>query len=294
MTATLRTFLAHLAKRLDAAAVDSPRLSAEVLLAHGLEISRSDLTKKLIMEPDATISASLVPKVCERITRRESGEPVAYIVGVKEFFGRDFSVTSATLVPRPETEVLVEAALAFAAARHASIPSSFIDLGTGSGAIAITLALECPDWSGTAVDLSVEAVSVAQQNARTLGANNLDIRFCDFLGPDLPQGPYGMVLSNPPYVSEMEYKTISNEVRAFEPKSALVPNVPNANGLEYLLDILDLAENMLVPGGLLLMEMGCMQGKALLERAACLPGWRDCRVIHDLAGLPRVLHSIRV
>ena len=295
MSAMLRALLGQFTERLAAAEVDSPRLSAEVLLAHSLKISRQDLLKKLILEPDACVAPEILAKAETSVARRESGEPVAYIVGAKEFYGRDFAVTPATLIPRPETELLVEAALAFSAT-HSSChgPLSFLDLGTGSGAIAVTVALELPSWHGVAVDISGDALAVAQKNAQTLGVANLDFLLCDFLGPSLPQGPFGMVLSNPPYVSEDEYSAISHEVKGFEPRSALVPKIASATGLEYLCAILGLAENILVPGGLLLMEIGYTQGDALMEQTAALSAWKDCRVIPDLAGLPRVFQAIRM
>ena len=294
MAATHRTLLGQFTQRLESAGIDSPRLSAEILLAHSLKISRSDLLKKLIMEPNAPLTAQNVIEADTLIARRERGEPAAYILGAKEFYGRNFTVTPATLIPRPETETLIDTALAFAATYHSdTIPLSFTDLGTGSGAIAITIALELPTWHGVAVDISPAALSVAQQNAVSLSAKNLEFAQCDFLNPSLPNFPYAMVLSNPPYVSEAEYNTISPEVKNFEPKNALVPNVAEANGLEHLLGILHTAEAVLVPGGLLLLEMGCTQSHMLMEAATALSAWGNCRVIHDLAGLPRLFHAIR-
>ena len=293
MPAMLRALIDSFANRLAAVAVDSPRLSAEILLAHSMGISRSDLLKQRILEPDTPIAPAVLARAEALIARRELGEPSAYILGFKEFYGRDFAVTPATLVPRPETETLVDTALAFALCHKPCLtPPTFIDLGTGSGAIAVTLALELPAWHGVAVDISRDALSVARQNAQGLGAANLDFLLCDFLSPALPQEPFNMVLSNPPYVSEVEYNAISHEVRGFEPKTALVPDAENATGLEYLFGILAVAEQVLVPGGLLLMEMGCSQGDALMGRAAQSPAWKDCRVIRDLAGLPRLFHAV--
>lgn len=289
---TLRETIDRFIGRLSAASVDSPRLSAEVLLAFALHRERSELVKNLLLYPDSPMDEAVLDIAEKLVQRREKGEPVAYITGRKEFYGRDFMVTPATLIPRPDTETLVETALAFAKAYPQSTPC-FIDLGTGSGAIAVTLALELPIWRGVAVDISPDALRVAEQNAQNLGATNVDFVPCDFLGPDLPHGPYDMVLANPPYVSEEEYSTLSHEVAGFEPKSALVPPVDEAGGLEHLAAILNRTESLLVPGGLLLMEMGCTQGTALLEKASILSFLRDCRIIHDLAGLPRIFYAIR-
>ena len=293
MPVMLRALLGLFTDRLAAAAVDSPRLSAEILLAHSLCLSRSDLLKQLILEPDTQIPPESLAVAEAFITRRESGEPSAYILGVKEFYGRDFAVTPSTLIPRPETETLVETALAFAANRKScSTPPLFIDLGSGSGAIAVTLALELPAWRGVAVDISPGALNIARQNAQILGAANLEFSLCDFLSPALPQGQFDMVLSNPPYVSEVEYNAISYEIRGFEPKIALVPDAENATGLEHLFGIFSVAERVLIPGGLLLMEMGSTQGDVLMERAVRSSAWNDCRVICDLAGLPRLFHAV--
>jgi release factor glutamine methyltransferase len=293
MAAMLRALLADYTARLESAGVDSPRLSAEVLLARAMEISRAELLKTLLMEPEKTVPQSNAARAAAYVARRQTGEPVAYITGVKEFYGRNFAVAPATLIPRPDTETLIDAALVFAGCRMPADRQRFIDLGTGSGAIAVTLALELPSWKGIAVDISPEALAVAEQNAGALGAVNLDCILCDYLGPDLPQGPYDMVAANPPYVGEEEYRGLSSEIRCFEPQSALVPPFPGSTGLEHLAAILGMAERLLSPGGLLLMEMGHTQGGALMDAALPAPAWTECRVINDLAGLPRVFQALR-
>lgn len=291
---TLRELLASYTVRLENAGADSPRLSAELLLAHSMGVERGDIIKKCIMNPGEMLDGKTAARAETLIRRRENGEPAAYILGAKEFYGRRFQVTPATLVPRPDTETLVEAALVFAAS-HAGphSPLSFIDLGTGSGAIAVTLALELPSWRGLAVDISSEALAVAARNARNLGASNLAFACCDFLSPELPQGPYDLLVANPPYVSEREYGALSREVTDFEPKSALVPAAPNADGFEHLFAVMNMGTRMLRPGGLLLMEMGFTQGDTLLRRAQASSAWADCRILHDLAGLPRVFRATR-
>lgn len=288
--AGIRELLRQYADRLEKAGIDSPRLSAEVLLAEAMRISRPELLKTLLLSPDREAGADAEVF----ITRRECGEPVAYITGRKEFFGRDFVVTRATLIPRPDTEILIECALAFAASYSPPELPQFMDMGTGSGAIAVTLALELPGWQGLAVDISREALVVAERNAQALGAANVHFLQRDFLSPLLPPSPYDLVAANPPYVSAAEYAALSREITAYEPKSALVPDAQNATGLECLLAIMDKAETLLRQGGLLLMEMGCTQGDALLEHAASKGGaWRDARILPDLAGLPRVFRATR-
>lgn len=288
--AGIRELLLHYADRLEKAGVDSPRLSAEVLLAKSMEISRPELLKMLVMSPGRELGADAE----EFIARRERGEPVAYITGKKEFFGRDFAVTRATLIPRPETETLVEAALAFAAAHSPPARPRFMDMGTGSGAIAVTLALELPLWQGLAVDISQGALAVAERNAQNLGAENVRFLLQDFLSPALPAGPYDLIVANPPYVGEAEYGTLSPEIAAYEPKSALVPDAKNAVGLECLFAIVDRAESLLRQSGLLLMEMGCAQGEALLKHAGSKGAvWKNTRILPDMAGLPRVFRAAR-
>lgn len=291
MTMLRKTLQAYTA-RLERAGVDSPRLSAELLLSAAMGLDRDALVKRLIMEPESVLGADSLARAETFIARREQGEPAAYITGVKEFYGRDFIVTRATLIPRPDTETLIEAALAFAAGYAAPSTPSFIDLGTGSGAIAVTLALELPAWQGMAMDISPEALAVAEQNAYRLGADTLRFLPGDFCTA-VPSGPFDMIVSNPPYVSEAEHMALSPEVAEFEPKSALVPPVQDASGLEFLLAVMDVAAPRLRRGGLLLMEMGCSQGEALLGRAAKSPAWDNCRILRDLAGLPRVFSASR-
>ena len=289
---TFRDALTSFTARLTAAGADSPRLSAEVLLAFAMDAERDDLLKTLLLFPEKEAGEDTLLRAESFVRRREAGEPVAYITGAKEFYGRDFAVTPATLIPRPDTETLVEAALSFARSYQPCRQPSFIDLGTGSGAIAVTLALELPAWRGTGIDISPGALSVAKRNATALGADNLEFALRDFLGPDILRGSHDMVLANPPYVSEREYRILSPEVANFEPKSALVPDEADPDGTAHLFALLGVAERILVPGGLLLMEMGCTQGTALMERTGVSSAWENCRIIHDLAGLPRVFHAV--
>lgn len=286
---TLNTYAARLAE----AGVDSPRLSAEVLLALALKISRQDLLKELLLRPGTRLAPDAAARAETLVARRERGEPVAYITGVKEFYGRDFHVTPYTLIPRPDTETLIDAALAFAAGYTVPTPT-FLDLGTGSGAIAVTLALELPSWRGVGLDISPGALNVAKRNAAALGAANAVFLLQDFRSPEIPAGPFDMIVSNPPYVSEAEYVTLSPEVRAFEPKSALVPDGSHATGLECLTTLMDKSFPLLKNGGLLLLEMGCGQGDALLRHAkASGSAWADIRILPDMAGLPRVFRALR-
>ena len=299
----LRAALHFCSARLEQSGADAPRLSAELLLAKALGLDRNALLKRLILEPKAVLPRPALQEFAELIARRAAGEPAAYILGRKEFYGREFAVTPDTLIPRPETELLIDLALEYGRGPgFAGATPSFADFGTGTGCIAVTLALELPGWRGIAVEKSPSALRVARDNAARLGAKNLCLALGDFRIPPVAPASLDLLISNPPYVGEAEYRTLSREVRAFEPKSALVPCSGNrrtqagrlsgippageASGLEDAEALLELARTLLKPGGLLLMETGSTQGPALLSR---LQGWSKARLHKDLAGLDRVI-----
>jgi release factor glutamine methyltransferase len=223
------------------------------------------------------------------LDRRRAGEPVAFLLGRREFYGRSFEVGPAALVPRPETEHLVDAALAGLPAGAAR----FIDLGTGGGCLAVTLVLERPAWKGTALDIAPEALDLARRNAERLGAvSRLDFALADFTAPgcgeSLP-GDFHLAISNPPYVSEEEYRDLSPAVRLYEPRGALVSG---PTGLEHARAVLEFAARILPPGGLLLMEHGATRGEAV--RGLCPPAlWENISTGLDLAGRDRFLAAAR-
>lgn len=268
-------------RELAAAGVDSPRLSAELLAAKALGLTRLGLIMQAKDRPDAAGLASFRALVA----RRAKGEPVAYLLGEKEFFGLTFIVTSDVLIPRPETELIVEEVQRLF---PAEVGLRFADFGTGSGALAVTLAHEFLAAHGLAVDLSRQALSVARQNAR---AHDVDGRLvflhADFTHLMLNPSSLDLVVSNPPYVSEDEYGLLSHEVRDFEPHAALVS--PEA-GLWHLRGLLPVAERALRPGGVLLCELGSAQGAAALELVRqCGQGFETVRILKDYAGLDRIL-----
>lgn len=300
----LRAFAAELS----ASGVDSPRLSAELLLARALGIDRSSLLKLLLLEPEKRLDTHVLDLARSLVQRRSRGEPVAYILGFREFYGRDFKVTPDTLIPRPETELLVD--LTLERARSLPRPGIFADFGTGSGCLAVTLACELPLWRGVALDISRPALAVARENARRNcpeKARNLLWLEADFALPPLAPASLDLLAANPPYVSEAEYRTLEPGVRSFEPKSALVPATsgvrrrketaapheePCASGLEDGLAVMDAAARLLRPGGWLLMEIGCGQGRAFLQ--ALDPAvWTRGRIHTDLASLDRALTARR-
>lgn len=299
---TRESWLRTATRILKEAAVDSPRLSAELLLRHVCGISKVELATR----PETRLEKTQLARMEGLLRRRAEGEPAAYLIGQRDFFGRDFRVTPATLIPRPETEHLIETALA-------AFPTStdtvrFADLGTGSGCIAITLCAERPAWRGLAVDLSKRALAVACQNATQHGVRQHILPvLADFTQPLLRPDTLDLVVSNPPYVGRTEYAGLSHEVRDFEPVTALVPNFVDSDrhghhhehtpddapeGLEHLKRVALAASSALKPGGLLLMEHGCDQGTAIrlwLESH----NWNNIMTIKDLSGLDRLVSAHR-
>lgn len=271
-------------------------MSAELLLAAALGVTREELLKLLIIDPRHTIYPGGLKKFASLAARRLSGEPVAYILGKKEFYGRDFKVSPAVLIPRPETELLIDAAKT---AFQWQAAGSFADLGTGSGCIAVTLALELGvDWHGLALDKSPGALEIARQNAGALGADGqLEFALADFRTFSFALAELDLLVSNPPYVSEDEYAALDYGVRDFEPKSALVPAGPDvpprAAGDEALRAVAALAVSALKSGGVLIMEIGHTQGRAMHEFFQGDGRWREFNIIKDLAGLDRAAMARR-
>jgi release factor glutamine methyltransferase len=271
---TLQTALLQGQKLLADAGVLAPRLTAEVLLAHAIGCGRS----WLFAHSDEELSELWWIHFGRYLHQRLEGMPTQYITGRQEFFGRDFRVTPDVLIPRPETEHLIETALKYGAARA-------LDIGTGSGAIAITLALETGARM-TATDISAAALGVARSNALRLTAL-VDFLQCD-LGSALRDRTFDLVVSNPPYVPETDRATLEREVRDHEPELALFAG---ADGLAVYARLIPEAARLLKPGGRLILELG---DRSLDPVRRMFDGsWRDFEVIPDLAQVPRVLSATR-
>ncbi len=219
------------------------------------------------------------------LARWEAGQPLAWILGSREFYGREFLVNEHVLIPRPESELLIETALA----RLSTAAARFIDLGTGSGCLAVTLALERPAWQGLALDISPPALALARQNAQRLGASLSFFQF-DMSGPWvpslLPPCSLDLVIANPPYISAPEMACLDPRVLA-EPHAALSPG---GDGLDLIRALLPLAHTALKPGGILLVEHGHTQGQACRNLAA---SWSSAITMPDLANLDRALLAIK-
>jgi release factor glutamine methyltransferase len=269
---TILTALLQGTKLLEEEAISAPRLTAEVLLTHALHRERS----YLYAHPEEELTEITWIHYGRYLHERMQGKPTQYITGRQEFYGRDFRVTSDVLIPRPETEHLVEAAIARIHPRDL-----VVDVGTGSGAIAITLALETSAHV-FATDLSTAALNVAYANAEQLSVN-VEFLACDLLDAFRDQS-ISVLVSNPPYVPQTDHPSLQREVRDYEPHVALFGG---PSGLEIYERLIGEAARVLRPHGWLLLELGYNSLDpvcAMLEH-----GWSDIDVVADLAGLPRVL-----
>lgn len=274
MSVTVQVALLQGSEILEKAAVSVPRLTAEVLLCHAMHCERTYLYAH---NGDELTQLAWI-HYGRYLHERLKGKPTQYITHRQEFFGRDFFVNSDVLIPRPETEHLVECALRFLKER----PSGrVLDIGTGSGAIAISVALE----SGVTVlasDISLAALSVAERNRGTYSAP-VSFFAADLLDVVIP-GSIDLLLSNPPYVPGVDAANMQNEVRDWEPPVALFAG---DTGFEIYERLIFGAEMALKPGGCLLMELGYRSLEQVREMLAT--NWTDIEVISDLAGLPRVI-----
>jgi len=283
---TLGSLLREGERALAAAGAGSPRLDAEVLAAHVLGVERGRLAVMLAAADGGALRPDDEAACRALFARRARHEPVAYIVGRREFWSLDFEVTPDVLIPRPETEILVTRALERLPPPGPD-PVRAADVGTGSGAVAVSLAIERPDLRLAAIDLSAEALAVAGRNARRHGvASRVEMIRGDLLGPVIGPGTFSMVVSNPPYVSLAERPGLMPDVRDWEPASALFAG---ADGMEAIERLVPQAARVLAPGGWLLMELSAARlpaTLALLERAGV---WQDVEVHDDYAGQPRVV-----
>ncbi|WP_280546594.1 peptide chain release factor N(5)-glutamine methyltransferase [Halomonas sp. 11-S5] len=275
---TLDDLLARAARRLVDAGSPSARLDAEVLLCHVLGVDRT----WLYTWGDREVPVFERARFEALLAARAAGQPVAYLTGEREFWGLRLSTSPHTLIPRPDTERLVEAALA-----HGASPQGrLLDLGTGTGAIALAFASERPGWSVVGIDLSPEAVALARHNAERLAIGNVDFRAGDwFAALDREAGGerFALIVSNPPYIAADDPHLRQGDLR-FEPHSALVAA---EQGLADLCHLVGEARAHLVPGGWLLLEHGHGQGEAVRDALADA-GYGEVATLRDFGGHDRV------
>ena len=280
---TVQRMLGWMAKDLATLGVNSPRLDAELLLSHALGCDRV----RLYMDMQRPLDAPELAAVKALVVRRRKREPVAYILGRREFYLRAFEVNGDVLIPRPETEVLVDRALE-------SVPAEggrMLDLCTGSGAVAITLALEREQLQVDATDLSEAALVVARRNAAQLGVGERVQFFAgDLFAAVRERGPYALITANPPYVGEREWPSLAPEL-SHEPRLALLAG---ADGLAVLERLCREVAEFLQPGGVALFELG--QGQVDAVRAWLVADARlgEVQAHKDLAGIERIVQVRRV
>jgi release factor glutamine methyltransferase len=263
----------------DGDAPGAARLDAEVLLAHALGVPRT----RLQSHPEEAAPPAAAERYRRLIERRASGEPLAYLTGKREFWSLTLEVSPAVLIPRPETELLVERALTVRCAASGAV----VDLGTGCGAIALAVALERPGWRVLATDVSEPALALARANAAALGLERVEFRAGSWFEP-LGAEHFDLIVSNPPYVAAGDPALVRSALQ-YEPRLALTPG---ADALECLRALARGAPAHLAPGGWLLLEHGADQAQAVRSELV-LAGLRSVRSHRDLAGHERMTEGQR-
>jgi release factor glutamine methyltransferase len=279
---TIREKLNSARARLAAAGIDNGEAGrdANLLARHVLGWDRATVMTR---ENEAA-TADFIARYDPLIERRARREPAAYIRAVQEFWSRDFLVTPAVLIPRPETELIVEELFARLPEDLPNRKQRVADIGTGSGCIAVTVAAERPYVEVVATDISEDALRVAQQNAANHEvADRISFRKAAYLTGSTEQ--FDFILANPPYVTEREYQNLAPEVREYEPAIALVSG---EDGFRDIRQIVDLSTAFLAPGGTLLMEIGHEHADAVVDLVQSFPALRLASIANDLQNIPRV------
>ena len=280
---TVAQLVAWAENRLKTAAIDTPRLDAEVLLAHTLQVSRSCLYSRL----QEAVSDAQKTGFQRCVVRRAQREPVAYITGHQEFWSLEFQVNPGVLIPRPDTEIVVETALRLLASSRTTAPR-ILDIGTGSGCIAVALATELPRAHIWAVDRTPAILSLAQRNAHAHRVGHRITFACgDLLAPVQPGAPFfDLLVTNPPYIDSQMLDTLQPEVRLWEPRAALDGG---ADGLDFYSRLLYDSPDYIRPGGWLVAEIGETQKDAVVQLGHKQHRLRFQTCRQDYAGRDRVV-----
>ena len=277
MAISIAELLLVSAESLRNSGVPNARLDAGALLAHALGRDRTFI----ITHSDDVVADGVLARYRELIERRAQGEPLQYIVGHQEFFGLDFEVTPQVLIPRPETELLVETALDLIDATP-----FILDVGTGSGCIAITLLTKCAGARAIAVDVSEEALEVAKRNARRHSVDHrIEFKLSDCFSAIESKAQFDLIVSNPPYVNEDAMDGLQREVRDYEPAIALTPG---GDGLSVINRLISAGHTFLKKNGHLLIEIGFDQRDAVMQMVE-EKVWELVEIYKDLQGIPRTL-----
>jgi release factor glutamine methyltransferase len=279
---TIRQKINESRARLVSAGIDNGEAGrdAGLLARHILGWNRAELMTR---EHDEATPA-FIERFDALIERRARREPVAYIRGEQEFWSRDFAVNPSVLIPRPETELIIEELLHYLPADLPQRACRILDIGTGSGCLAVTAAAEIPLANVTATDISRPALDVARANAQRIGvADRIAFVECAYVGHS--ESPFDFILSNPPYVTESEYQNLAPEVREYEPALALVAG---DDGFRDIRQIVDIASRQLAPGGVALIEIGYQHADAVADLVMGFGSLTLKKISNDLQCIPRV------
>ncbi|WP_413585907.1 peptide chain release factor N(5)-glutamine methyltransferase [Bdellovibrio sp. HCB274] len=273
--------------------IETPRLDAELLFAHSLKLERIQLYLKF----DQPLSEAELAGLRELVRRRGQGEPVAYILGYRDFYKSRFEVTPATLIPRPETEQIVEEVLAWAKDKDKAY--AILDLGTGTGCLGLSILKELPNANLVSVDVSADAIAVAKRNAVSLGVSdrvefvNVDAANVDLVMAScrnfMGQNTIDILVSNPPYIANND-PAVQENVKKFEPSTALFAE---ENGLALLKSWSKAYAPFLSSESVTMMEMGMSQGSVMQSYYSDLDIFKNVRVLKDLSGLDRVIAGVK-
>lgn len=296
-------------RRLDSLALPGSRVEAELMLGKVCASSRLDL----YLMHDRRLDRRESSRFSALVTRRMRGEPVQYLTGTAEFYGREFAVSPSVLIPRPETELIVDHVRPFLdeRVRRASmeqatltsprnsgearfdLPARYADIGTGSGVLAVTLALECPSVQGYATDVSEVALGMARKNAGSLLTDDRRLRFLQgsLLSPLKPGSipRMDLIVSNPPYVASRELQLLPDEIRRFEPEIALDGG---EDGLDFYRGLIDESPGCLLKGGMIAVEIGAEQSGEVTRLMIDRGVYGSIRVVKDYNGLDRIVSAI--
>jgi len=282
----IRDALREGAARLDAAGVASASFAAELLLMHIAGCDRA----WLYAHPEDLLSPQQSAQFFALIDRRATGEPTQHLTGKQEFWGLDFEVTRDVLIPRPETEHVIEVALARLGDARRNAPARVADIGTGSGCIAVALAKELPAAKISATDISAAALEIARRNATRHGiADRISFVECNLLDGVAEPAQFDLIVSNPPYVGTRDFKSLAKEVRDHEPHAALFAG---EDGLALYPCLIAQAAARLAPGGVLILEIGINQFEPVSELLDAAHGWTRVSAMQDLAGIIRVISAV--
>jgi len=256
-------------------------IDAKLILLDSFDLTGEEFFKN----PESVPSGKDIKGYFRMIRKRSQGYPLSYLTGKKEFWSIPFKVKKGVLIPRPETELIIETVLAL----HPAGNPFIADIGTGCGNISVSLGKELPEASIFATDISVRALRIAWENARRQEINNIKFLRGNLFDPLEKRGLKGkmdLILSNPPYVSEEEWKGLPDEIRLYEPKKALVGG---ASGLDFIQRMIDSAPDFLKQGGHLIFEIGFGQKDQVI--ALFNEGWSEIECCNDLSGIPRVINA---